>query len=124
MMYILEHKCHVINLSYGEATQVPDVGRFIDLCNTVVYDHGIVFVASAGNNGPALSTVGCPGGTTASIIGVGAHVSPPMMRTGYTMREAPEALQYTWSSRGLEFFFITVEVPWPYFDINLSQPGI
>lgn len=69
MIEAVKHKCDIINLSYGEGCAVPNRGRFVELAEELVLKHGIVFVASAGNNGPALSTVGAPGGTS------GKHVS-------------------------------------------------
>ncbi|KAJ6386456.1 hypothetical protein OIU78_016376 [Salix suchowensis] len=97
----VEHKCDLINMSYGEPTLLPDYGRFIDLVNEVVNKHRLIFVSSAGNSGPALSTVGAPGGTSSSIIGVGAYVSPAMAAGAHCVVEPPaEGLEYTWSSRG------------------------
>ena len=84
----VELKVDVINFSYGECSHWNNSGwviaggiqetpciaifffravieEFIKLCD----QHNIVFVSSAGNNGPALSTVGCPGGTIAPLIG-------------------------------------------------------
>ncbi|KAM0869156.1 hypothetical protein ACQ4PT_040859 [Festuca glaucescens] len=96
-----EHKCDLINMSYGEPTLLPDYGRFIDLVNEVVDKHRIIFISSAGNNGPALNTVGAPGGTSSSIIGVGAYVSPSMAAGAHCVVQAPsEGMEYTWSSRG------------------------
>ncbi|WZY85249.1 hypothetical protein YC2023_031633 [Brassica napus] len=97
----LEHNCDLVNMSYGEATLLPDYGRFVDLVTEAVNKRRLVFVSSAGNNGPALTTVGAPGGTTSSIIGVGAYVSPAMAAGAHSVVEPPsEGLEYTWSSRG------------------------
>ncbi|XP_054787399.1 tripeptidyl-peptidase 2 isoform X2 [Prosopis cineraria] len=97
----VEHKCDLINMSYGEPTLLPDYGRFVDLVNEAVNKHRLIFVSSAGNSGPALNTVGAPGGTSSSIIGVGAYVSPAMAAGAHCVVEPPsDGLEYTWSSRG------------------------
>eukprot|EP00249_Psilotum_nudum_P018372 c26772_g1_i1 orf=205-4470(+) len=101
LIAVVKHKCHLINMSYGEPTMLPDYGRFVEMANEVVNKHGVVFVSSAGNAGPSLNTVGAPGGTSSSIIGIGAYVSPAMSAAIHSVVEPlQDALLYTWSSRG------------------------
>jgi hypothetical protein len=62
---LVETKCDLANMSYGEASAIPDYGHFVELIrDEVIGKYGCIFVASAGNAGPALSTSGSPGSTT------------------------------------------------------------
>mmetsp|Transcript_61322 Transcript_61322/g.168297 ORF Transcript_61322/g.168297 Transcript_61322/m.168297 type:complete len:1350 (+) Transcript_61322:106-4155(+) len=105
----VKHGADLINMSYGEAVCIMNSGRFKELADEVVHKHGIIFVASAGNNGPALSTVGAPGGSSTALISVAAMVLPSMMTTQYSVvQNSPlssplqhtDGLTYTWSSVG------------------------
>ncbi|RHY41327.1 hypothetical protein DYB38_000207 [Aphanomyces astaci] len=117
VLAVLENKVDVVNMSYGEFASKHDSGRVVDVVRDLVEKHGVTFVSSAGNEGPALGTVGAPGGSSSCILGVGAYVSPSMMQSEYSMRDTPESSVglYTWSSRG------------PTFDgdlgVNICAPG-
>ena len=47
-------------MSYGEYSHWSNTGRVGEMMNEVINKYGVVWVASAGNNGPALCTVGTP----------------------------------------------------------------
>ena len=84
---------HIINMSYGEPSSRPGFGRVIEAAKWAALERGVIFVASAGNAGPALSTVGAPGGASNHVIGVGAIATQGMMDDLYSMRShyAPAA---------------------------------
>lgn len=93
-------KIDVINMSYGEHAHWSNSGRIGDLMSEVVNKYGVVWVASAGNHGPALSTIGTPPDLALPCcIGVGAYFSPEMMEGEYILRQKLQGNAYTWSSR-------------------------
>lgn len=90
-----------IRRSYGEPVVDPSHGRVVGAIRELVRRHGVIFVTSAGNAGPALTTVGAPASSCSSdVISVGAYVSPSMMKAQYSLEKPPPAVTYTWSSRG------------------------
>ena len=94
-------KIDIANMSYGEAAAVPNYGRFIELLrDDYINKSGGIFVTSAGNAGPALSTVGAPAGSIHDVIGVGAYVNHEMMEAEYALLDKVTERPYTWSSRG------------------------
>ena len=95
----IERGCHVINLSFGEYADLDNAGRFTELCARAVDKHGVLFVTSAGNNGPALTTGGAPG-TSECCLAVGAFASALMQQPQYSLRSQLSDIQFTWSSRG------------------------
>ncbi|SNX81849.1 related to Tripeptidyl-peptidase II [Melanopsichium pennsylvanicum] len=102
---LIDTNCDIANLSYGEdgAFGAEDKGAFAKaLRDIVIRERDILFVSSAGNNGPALTTVGQPGGTTSSVLSVGAYVNAgAMQKAEYALVEkgVPDSVT-TWCSRG------------------------
>jgi len=101
---LIDTRCDVANMSYGEdgAFGVEDKGAFAHALKRVIREHDVCFVSSAGNNGPALTTVGQPGGTTSGVLSVGAYVNEgDMQQAEYALveRGVPSSVT-TWCSRG------------------------
>jgi len=98
-----KYGCDLVNLSYGEPSWQPDSGRVSQVFADATKKWGITVFTSAGNDGPALSSLGSPGALS-SCITVGAYVSSDMMVDQYsTLPDGEEALRdasYYFSSRG------------------------
>ncbi len=91
----------VINLSWGGGSRRMDGGElYARLFGDFTLDYNIPIVASAGNNGPALSTLGSPGGESSPIIGVGAWFSTDMAKYVYAYVDEKENRMYSFSSTG------------------------
>ncbi|KAJ1963266.1 hypothetical protein GGI12_002155 [Dipsacomyces acuminosporus] len=98
---IVEHGADLANMSYGEPSSTTNIGQWVQLVRReVVRRHRCIFVSSAGNEGPALSTVGAPGGTSDDIIGVGAYVGYEQIKAEYAMYDTVKDTVFTWCSRG------------------------
>lgn len=93
-------KIDVINMSYGEHASWSNSGRVGELMAELVSRYGVVWVASAGNHGPALCTIGTPPDISTDVcIGVGAYFSPEMQEAEYVLRQKLPGNVYTWTSR-------------------------
>lgn len=90
----------VINMSYGE--YVHWIGSpILNILSDLTKKHGIVFCASAGNNGTLLSTVNAPVTTEDNcIMGIGSYLSGAMMLAEYSVFKSYSGTPHTYTSRG------------------------
>ncbi|RUS20247.1 subtilase family-domain-containing protein [Endogone sp. FLAS-F59071] len=94
-------KCDLANMSYGEPAGNPTSGYFIDqLAREAIGKYGCVFVTSAGNDGPTITSIGAPAGMWSGLITVGAYVKNAQVQAEYALLEPIPDTPYTWSSRG------------------------
>lgn len=96
----VQYKVDVMNMSFGGADAFQDGNNTSNrIIRRLVQDYGVTAFISAGNNGPALSTMGSPGDTP-EVIGVGAYVSKDMAAALYAAPEGSAATTFGFSSRG------------------------
>ncbi len=98
--WAVDHGADVINISFGGDTFFEDGNeegaRFLD---ELVEKTGVIVCTSAGNSGPALSTIGAPG-TAKRIFSWGASVSKKTQQTNYGSLEPRRDDMFQFSSRG------------------------
>ncbi|VDM52606.1 unnamed protein product [Angiostrongylus costaricensis] len=93
-------KVDIVNMSFGEGSHFPAKGRVIEELQKLIEQHNVIFVASVGNSGPALSTVSTPGGTTPGVLGIGARICAYQAETFYGVFNPVCSTLYPWSARG------------------------
>ena len=91
----------VVNLSFGGPSFLGDSGTpDARVADEAVERYGLLCCFSAGNEGPALSTVGSPA-TARRVLSVGAYLAPPTMKVSYgQLGPDPGERMFGFSSRG------------------------
>ncbi len=96
-----QHKVDIMNASWGGQSIYQDAdGWGVKLYNKLVTKYGVTAFVSAGNDGPALSTLGAPGGEASAVIGVGAYVSPAMGEHLYSVVGNTPSSTFMFTARG------------------------
>ena len=72
--YVAEYKCDLVNYSFGEPINYAHMGPALTAVEELVSKYGVIYCASAGNEGPGVETAGAPGSIVPSVISVGAYV--------------------------------------------------
>ena len=88
------------NLSYGEPAGYFNRGAFFEELRSTFLKHRMLFITSAGNSGPALTTVGAPACLSDYCLSVGAYAAPASHEPLYSLDQELPEINYTWSSRG------------------------
>ncbi|KCV67585.1 hypothetical protein H696_05982 [Fonticula alba] len=100
LYYAANSGAHMINLSYGEPARVFGSGRFHDILAKLVEEKNILFIAAAGNCGPALSTLGAPVTISRHILAIGAYLAPSFADSAHSYLDGIVETPYSWTSRG------------------------
>lgn len=97
--YAVESGCQVVNMSFGGPSFAAD-GREPDgWAVEEATRRGLCVVTSAGNEGPALTTVGAPATTTAAFS-IAAAIWPDTQRSNYSSLAPSDPVLFDFSSRG------------------------
>lgn len=95
------HLALVMNMSFGVGNEREGAARIDAIVDSVLAEHpDVVFTISAGNDGPALSTLGFPGSAD-RVISVGALLPGRFVPVPFGAPPVPDVVAY-FSSRGGE----------------------
>ncbi|MBN2490986.1 MAG: S8 family serine peptidase, partial [Planctomycetes bacterium] len=102
--YATKHKVPIVyNMSFGIGSEVETKSAIDVYVDELLWKNpGVVFVTSAGNEGPGLSSVGMPG-TATRAISVGALLGPEAAHAQYGFPLKAE-VAFPFSSRGGDTF--------------------
>lgn len=97
--YAVESGCQIVNMSFGGPSFAADGNEPDGWAVEEATRRGLCVVTSAGNEGPALSTVGAPA-TTDAAFSIAAAIWPDTARANYASLDPAPPILFDFSSRG------------------------